>query len=69
MGMSYRHAWGIIKKIEDRLGYEIVKSVKGGRKGGGTELTEKGRKLVEKYRRTKETLTGMMSERFPRSEE
>lgn len=62
MGMSYRHAWGIIKKIEEKLGFKIVKSVKGGKKGGGTKLTEKGQKLVDKYKWMNEALEKMIRE-------
>lgn len=47
-GMSYRHAWGVIKKIEQRLGFKIVDVKLGGRNGGGTRLTPKGKVFVEK---------------------
>ncbi len=49
MKMSYRHVWGIINKLEKKLDSKIVKSSKGGKGGGGTVLTENGRKIVEKY--------------------
>ena len=49
MGMSYRHLWGTIKKMEDRLGFKLVKTVKGGKGGGGTTLTEKAREIIEDY--------------------
>ncbi len=62
MDMSYRHAWGIIKKLEDRLGFELVRSVKGGKGGGGTVLTEEGQKIVKKYDRMNEALNKMIKE-------
>lgn len=50
LGMSYRHAWGIIKELEEKLGQEVIESEKGGSQGGGSNLTEKGLKLINKYR-------------------
>ncbi len=49
MDMSYRHAWGIIKKIEKATDEEIVVSKRGGEKGGGTKLSKSGDKLLETY--------------------
>ncbi len=49
MDMSYRHAWGIVKKIENTIDEEIVKSQRGGSKERGSALTEKGKKLVSDY--------------------
>ena len=44
-GMSYRHAWGAIKKIEQRAGFKIVDTKIGGR-DGGARLTPKGKLFV-----------------------
>ncbi|NYT00672.1 MAG: LysR family transcriptional regulator [Methanocellales archaeon] len=49
LGMSYRHAWGVIKKINEALGKDIVLSIRGGKEGGSTELNELGRKLLKEY--------------------
>jgi molybdate transport system regulatory protein len=46
-GMSYRHAWGVIKKIEQRAGFKIVDTKLGGKDGGGAQLTQKGKAFVE----------------------
>lgn len=63
MEMSYRHAWGIINKLEERLGYKLVKSKKGGKGGGGTTLTEKAKKLVERYKWMKDGLNKTIKEK------
>ncbi len=49
MGISYRKAWGDIKKAEELIGYQLVESVRGGKEGGRTTLTPKAVKLLEAY--------------------
>lgn len=49
LGMSYRHAWGIIQKIKESLGEDVVLSIRGGKEGGSTELNERGRRLLKEY--------------------
>ncbi|MDI6917606.1 MAG: NUDIX domain-containing protein [Thermoplasmatales archaeon] len=49
MKMSYRHAWGIIQKINKSVGEAIVVSERGGREGGKTQLTEAGKKILKTY--------------------
>jgi len=50
LSMSYRHAWGIIKNIENRINKPLLKTRKGGRfGGGGSELTFTGRELIKSF--------------------
>ncbi len=49
MEMSYRHAWGIVKEIEEASGEEVIKSQRGGNKERGSVLTEAGKKLISDY--------------------
>lgn len=50
LGMSYRFAWGLLKKAEERLGEPLVKSHKGGRSGGGgVEITEVGFRFLKEF--------------------
>ena len=50
LGMSYRYAWGLIKKAEEALGEPLIHARKGGRLGGGsTELTETGLRLIKEF--------------------
>ncbi len=49
MGLSYRHAWGMIQEIEKNLGIKVAKSERGGKRGGNTTLTEEGLKLINDY--------------------
>ncbi len=52
IGMSYRYVWNYLAKIEKILGMPVVKTFKGGSKGGGgAVLTELGTKLLRDYNR------------------
>jgi molybdate transport repressor ModE-like protein len=64
--MSYRHAWGIIKEIEEKLGKPIVASHRGGKVGGGgADLTQTGKELLETYLELKSDLNQMFSKIEP----
>ncbi|MBD3404942.1 MAG: LysR family transcriptional regulator [Candidatus Lokiarchaeota archaeon] len=57
LGMSYRYAWGVIKKIEKKLGFPLLETFKGGTVGGGGAIvTEKGKQLMEMFVRVKTEL-------------
>jgi molybdate transport system regulatory protein len=56
LGMSYRYAWGLIKNVENHLGEPIVKTQRGGKYGGKTQLTENGLYLVENYKKLKKIM-------------
>ncbi|MDD2666289.1 MAG: LysR family transcriptional regulator [Methanocellales archaeon] len=49
LGMSYRHAWGLVQKMKESLGEGVVISMRGGNEGGSTELNERGRRLLKEY--------------------
>lgn len=49
--ISYRKAWGDLKKAQQRLNVPLVEKQRGGIHGGRTELTEQGKKWVEAYTR------------------
>jgi len=62
LGMSYRYAWGLIKKAEEKLEEPLISATKGGRHGGGsTEITDLGRRYVrdfERFRRMLDEVSG-----------
>jgi molybdate transport system regulatory protein len=63
-GMSYRYVWNYLAKLEKRLGEPIVKTFKGGSKGGGgATLTELGEKLLNEYLRAEDYLSELMGEK------
>jgi len=47
--ISYRKAWGDLKKAEDTLNIALVERQRGGSIGGQTRLTERGKKWVSAY--------------------
>lgn len=60
-GMSYRYVWNYLAKLEKRLGEPVVKTFKGGSKGGGgATLTELGKKLLSEYQRAECYLSELM---------
>ena len=62
-GMSYRHAWGAIRKIEQRAGFKIL-DTKLGRKDGGAQLTPKGREFIGKVDSLLKDLQATVEKRF-----
>ncbi len=49
LGLSYRKAWGDIRKAERFIGFPLVEKVRGGKDGGLSRLTTDGNELVEAF--------------------
>ena len=47
MKMSYKAAWDAVDIINKLSKHSVVEKVSGGKGGGGTRLTEYGKKLIE----------------------
>jgi molybdate transport system regulatory protein len=63
LGMSYRYVWSYIKRIEKTLEKPIIETYRGGRKGGGgAELTNFGKELLEEYRRVETLLNKVLAQ-------
>jgi len=63
MKISYRHAWGLIKDAEKRIGESLVVTHKGGKSGGGgTKLTKKSKDLIKQYSRIEEVLNEIVED-------
>lgn len=61
--MSYRYVWNYLAKLEKRLGEPVVKTFKGGSKGGGgATLTELGTKLLNEYHRAECYMSEIMGD-------
>lgn len=49
MHMAYSKAWHIIKTAEEALGYPLLVRKVGGVDGGGSSVTEEGKKIVRQF--------------------
>jgi molybdate transport system regulatory protein len=56
--MSYRLAWKHLKILEERTGLTVVEPQRGGRGGGGTDLTPDGRALLTAYHKFRADVEG-----------
>ena len=67
--MSYRKAWLLIRRCEERLGIELIERRAGGIAGGGSFLTQPGKELLERYgqfrKEAHKALEGIYKKHFP----
>lgn len=49
MGMSYKRAWELVKALNEGFG-PLVETSRGGSEQGGARLTQKGEKVLARYR-------------------
>lgn len=49
MGMSYKKAWDIIENLNLQANKPLVIPRKGGKRGGGAEVTDTGKQIVSRY--------------------
>lgn len=68
INMSYSQAWNLMKDLEKRLGFNLLKRKVGGESGGGSQLTEQARGLMIKFEifrdKAKESLNLLYKEIF-----
>jgi molybdate transport system regulatory protein len=61
VGMSYKGAWDAVEALNNGADEALVHRVAGGKRGGGTQLTERGRELLALYEKLREEQQGMVS--------
>jgi len=65
LGMSYRHAWGLIKQVEALVGEPLLETRKGGKVGGGgARLTGAAKDFLEEFSRVKENVSRASLDEF-----
>ena len=64
MGLSASKGWRIIKRAEEDLGFELLESFSGGKDGGQSRLSEKGRELLNNYKSFSKELNELSRELF-----
>ena len=50
LGLSYRRAWDLVDTMNHCFKHPLVTRVKGGKGGGGAQLTAEGKQLLDLYR-------------------
>lgn len=65
MGMSYRHAWGLLRELETAAGFKFLEHSGEGRRTS-LRLTDEGRRFIADYRQFRAPLDGLVEKRFSR---
>ena len=60
--MSYRHAWGQVRKLEERLGVKLVETRTGGKGGGEASLTDVANVFILEYGKFRDRLDAFVQE-------
>ena len=63
MGISYRNAWGRIRKLESNYRLRILDTQVGGASGGGARLTPQGLALFKEFRHMRKYLFNAVDDR------
>jgi molybdate transport system regulatory protein len=50
LGLSYRRAWDLVDTMNHSFKHPLVTRVKGGKGGGGAQLTDEGQHMLDLYR-------------------
>ncbi len=66
MSMSYRQAWGMIRRVEERMNTRLLVRRVGGPSGGGASLSDDGAAWLSKYRRFRKQLDDLVDTAFGR---
>jgi len=62
VGISYRNAWGRVKKLESSYGFRILDTKVGGARGGSARLTPRGMALFKEFRHMRKYLFNAMED-------
>lgn len=62
--ISYRHAWGQVKKLEDRLGVKLIEPKIGGNGGGGSTLTDDAKHILKLYEEVHKDINDYVEKKF-----
>lgn len=61
MGMSYKKAWAMVEEMNTLSSTPLVTTHKGGKKGGGTEVTDTGKKITAAYEKLADKIAAVVS--------
>ena len=66
MGMSYRRAWQLVEAINASFTEPVVLTAIGGKRGGGTSVTDYGRQLVAQFHSMEDKASAAIAEDIAR---
>lgn len=64
LGISYRKAWGDLRKTEEALGVRFIEKHRGGSAGGESHLTETGKRWLSAYSRFRSIVEQTIEKEF-----
>ena len=64
MHMSYTKAWKMINQAEKEMGFLFLNRLSGGKNGGSSEITEEGRRFMERYHAMEEDMKRISQQFF-----
>jgi len=67
INMSYSLSWNLMKDLEKRLGFNLLKRKVGGERGGGSEITQEARELMKKYKLFREETDQSLNSLYKRT--
>ncbi len=56
MGMSYKKAWKLIEELNQMYEQPLIVKAVGGKAGGGSVLTDRGKRLIKDFRKIESEL-------------
>jgi molybdate transport system regulatory protein len=62
MEMSYRHAWGLLRELEEAAGFPFLEHE--GAKRAALRLTPEARRFLAAFRKFRQPLDGLVARRF-----
>ena len=65
LGMSYRHAWSMLRTSEERMGRPLVQRTRGGVGGGGARITDYARALLERFQSVEAEFANLARKKEP----
>jgi len=66
MNISYSKGWKMINEAEQELGFKLLNRAAGGAEGGQSEMTDRGRKLVNAFLEMNKELNETARDLFPK---
>ena len=68
MEMSYKKAWKLIKSMNEASPSPLLEKKIGGTGGGGSELTDEGKRVVELFNQLEKDQQASLDKRFKKSD-